>query len=70
MQKGNAFSLILIRSLARLHHLADDLHQGPILQRSRDSLLISELLVDLVAGTVSALLNPHVYAKARRERLL
>lgn len=63
-------ALSLVRLLARLHHLGNNLHQRSILQSSSDSLLISELLVDLVTGTMGALLNPHVYPEAWREGLL
>lgn len=62
-------ALSLVRLLARLHHLSNDLHQGSVLQSGRDSLLIPELLVDLVAGTMGPLLNPHVYPEAWREGL-
>lgn len=56
--------------MTRLHHLPNNLHQSPILQRSRNSLLITELLIDLVASTVRPLFNPHVYTEPWREGLL
>lgn len=52
-------------SLAGLHHLGDDLHQGTIFEGSGHSLLITELLVDLVAGAMSAFLDAHIDPEAR-----
>ena len=55
--------------VACLEHFFDNPHEGPILERSRDSLSIRKLLVDLVILAMSASLDPHLYAKVWGERL-
>ena len=56
--------------LAGGKHLPQHAHEGAVLQRSSDPLLVAELLVDSLVGAVGALLNAHVDAVARGQCLL
>jgi len=53
-----------------LQHLPQHAHQRAILQRGRDALLIGQLLIDLLARTMRAVLDADVDPEARRQGLL
>ncbi len=53
-----------------LQHLPQHPHQRPVLQCGRHPLLIRQLLIDLLPGTVRPFLDPHIDPKPRRQRLL
>ena len=55
---------------ASLQHLIQDTLQRIILQRSRNALFVSELLVDLIILAVTVLLAAHDHAVVRWQGLL
>lgn len=54
-----------IHLLATLQHLPQQTHQTLILTSRRDSLLICQLLVDLISRAVCSLSNPHIHTVPR-----
>ena len=51
-------------SVTSLHHFGNDPHQRTILQGRGNPLLIGELLVDLVSGTVGAFLDSDIHSES------
>lgn len=60
---------IMVASLARFEHLVQDTTQRVVLQRRSNTLLVRQLLGDLVVLGVSALLDLDVDAVVGRQRL-
>lgn len=51
-------------SVASLHHFGNDPHQRTILQGRGNPLLIGELLVDFISGTVCTFLNTYIHSES------
>lgn len=50
--------------VASLHHFGNDPHQRTILQGRGNPLLVGELLVDFISGTVCTFLNTHIHSES------
>lgn len=62
--------LIMVASLARFEHLVQDTAQRVVLKRRRHTLLVRQLLGDLVVLRVGTLLDLDINAVVGRQRLL